>query len=216
LPKEKLSLKLIAFLAGFDGFTAYALILSVLLACGLGLPIPEDITLVSAGILAALGNISLIGAFVAGFIGVLFGDTILFFLGRTYGNRVFQLPGFRTVFTEKRVELARTKVLANSKLICFTARFLPGLRAPIYLTAGILGVRPFTFILLDGIAALISVPVWVYLGWYLGENLDHLISVVTKAQRFIVLGIVLLVLFYILIRRHFKKPSISPSESELK
>ena len=77
------SAKLLAFLSGFSGVTAYAIILGVLLACGLGVPIPEDITLIAAGLLAGLGKISLTGALIAGMVGVLAGDSFLFFLGRT-------------------------------------------------------------------------------------------------------------------------------------
>lgn len=196
----KFSITLITFLSGFSGPTAYAAILGILLACGLGIPIPEDITLIAAGILAALKSISYAGAMIAGFVGVLIGDCFLFFLGRRYGNHVFELPVFRTIFTEKRVNLAREKVLQNSKLICFTARFLPGLRAPIYLTAGVMGVRPIVFFLLDALAALISVPIWVHLGWLLGDNLDHALGIAIKTQKYIILAIALVVLTYIAIR----------------
>ena len=163
---------LLEFLQGFDGVTAYAAILGLLLICGLGVPLPEDITLIGAGFLAALGAISLPGALVAGFFGVLLGDAILFNLGRRYGRAVFELPGFRRVFTPERVALAERKVLNNSQFICFTARFLPGLRAPIYLTAGIMGVRHSTFYLLDGLAAMVSVPVWVVGGWWFALHVD--------------------------------------------
>jgi len=216
--KEKFSLTLMGFLSGFDGFTALAFILGVLLVCGLGVPIPEDITLIAAGILAGLGKISLWGALIAGFIGVLLGDCILFFMGRIYGARVFQLPGFRKVFTESRIKTAREKVLKNSKVICFTARFLPGLRAPIYLTAGMLGVKPAIFLLLDGFAALISVPIWVVLGWYLGENIDETIEIAQKLQVVILAGLVLAVAIYVVIRRKkrlSKKSSAAPTEAEL-
>lgn len=199
------SVQLITFLSGFDGVTAYAVILGILFLCGLGLPVPEDITLIAAGILAALKSISLMGAMIAGFIGVLVGDCLLFFIGRRYGNRVFNLPVFRRIFTEKRVSLARQKVLANSKFICFTARFLPGLRAPIYLTAGVMGVKPIVFFLLDGIAALISVPVWVYLGWWLGDNLDQTLTVAMQAQKYIIVGVVLLISSYVLWKYKFSK-----------
>src|SRR5690606_13206787 len=153
-------------------------------------------------------KISLTGALIAGFVGVLLGDCILFFLGRHYGTRVFTLPLFRRIFTVERIEIARKKVLGNSKLICFTARFLPGLRAPIYLTAGMLGVRPITFLLLDGFAALISVPVWVYLGFYLGENIDYAIAVAAKAQIYILLGLFAAVLIYIFYRMRIAKKKV--------
>jgi membrane protein DedA with SNARE-associated domain len=209
MTKEKVSLKIIGFLSGFSGFTAYAVILFVLFICGLGVPIPEDITLVAAGVLAALGNISLIGAMLAGFVGVLVGDCLLFFIGRRFGNRVFLLPGFRTIFTENRINVAREKILHNSSFICFTARFLPGLRAPIYLTAGIMGVRPVIFLGLDGLAALSSVPIWVYLGYYLGENIDEAFIQVKKVQGYLLGGVLVMILAYIAFRYYrgkMKKP----------
>jgi membrane protein DedA with SNARE-associated domain len=203
--KTKFSIQLITYLSGFDGWTGYSIILGVLLVCGLGVPIPEDITLVAAGILAAIGNISLPGALIAGFVGVLLGDSILFFLGRRYGYKVFTLPVFRKIFTEKRIQLARNKVVTNSRFICFSARFLPGLRAPIYLTAGVMGVKPLTFLLLDGFAALISVPIWIFVGYYLGENLDDTFHMVMKIQKYLIAIIVVLVAGYIFWLYRIKK-----------
>lgn len=60
-----------------------------------------------------------------------------------------------------------------SNWVLFVARFLPGLRSPIFLTAGMTRRIPFwRFLLLDGLAALISVPVWVYLGYFGAYNRD--------------------------------------------
>lgn len=196
---------LVVFLTGLTGLTAYAVILGLLLICGLGVPIPEDITLVSAGLLAGMGNISLPGALVAGFIGVLMGDAFLFTMGRVYGRRVFKLPLFRSVFTPARIALAEEKILANSQFICFTARFLPGLRSPIYLTAGILGVRPVIFYGLDGLAALISVPIWVVMGWWFGQNIDAAIEFARSMQKWVLLGVVMLIISYVGFKYFMKK-----------
>lgn len=189
--------KLVAFLAGLSGLTAYAVILGVLLACGLGVPVPEDVTLISAGILAGMGNISLPGALIAGFVGVMAGDAILFTVGRMYGHRVLKLPVFRKVFTPERIALAERKVLSNSQFICFTARFLPGLRSPIYLSAGMLGVRPLIFYGLDGLAALISVPVWVVGGWWFGQRIDEALAFAKSMQTWIVVAVALLIFLYV-------------------
>lgn len=196
---------LVLFLTSLSGLSAYAVILGLLLLCGLGLPLPEDVTLVSAGILAGMGNIHLSGALVAGFVGVLIGDAFLFTIGRTYGRRVFEWPVFRRVFTPKRVALAERKILSNSRFICFTARFLPGLRSPIYLTAGTLGVRPLIFYGLDGLAALISVPVWVLLGWWFGQNIDAALEFASSLQKWVLLGVVGLIIGYIAIKFVLKK-----------
>ena len=216
MQRTKISIKLVTFLSGFSGGAAYTAILGVLLACGLGIPLPEDITLLAAGILAALKSISFAGALLVGFVGVLAGDFILFFLGRRFGYRIFALPLFRKVFNEKQIQIARQKVLTNSKLICFTARFLPGLRAPIYLTAGIMGVHPFIFLALDSFAALISVPIWVYLGWYFGTNLDAALSIALKAQKLIITVVVLLLITYVLWKRRrikIEKELLATSEA---
>lgn len=204
---------LVVFLTGLTGLTAYAVILGLLLICGLGVPIPEDITLVSAGLLAGMGNISLFGALIAGFVGVMIGDAFLFTMGRIYGRRVFQLPVFRSIFTPARIALAEEKILANSQFICFTARFLPGLRSPIYLTAGILGVRPIIFYGLDGFAALISVPVWVVMGWWFGQNIDAALEFARSMQKWVLLGVVVLILSYVGIKYLLKKKRQKPAAS---
>jgi membrane protein DedA with SNARE-associated domain len=211
-------------LAGLSSTTAYLAIFAVLFACGLGIPVPEDITLIATGVLASMENISLTGGILVCFFGVLIGDAILFALGRRYGRKVFKLPLIRRVFTPDRIEGAEDRIRRNSKFICFIARFLPGLRGPIYLTAGVMGVRPITFILLDGSAALISVPIWVLAGWYFGEALEEALGFAKQIQVFL-LGFVGFVIFvYFLLRWRRKQKDIahrltnlrSPGESNLK
>lgn len=181
---------LIVSLSQLDGYTAYSAIVGLLLICGLGVPLPEDITLIGAGILASLGSITLPGAMAAGFVGVIVGDAFLYTVGRIYGRKAFQLPLLRSIMTPRRIALAERKIVRNSHFICFTARFLPGLRSPIFLMSGIMGVRPLVFYGLDGFAALISVPLWVYVGYWVGENLDMAFKIAERIQ--LSLGAILL------------------------
>lgn len=192
---------IIEFLSQFDGLSAYGLVIGTLLICGLGVPIPEDITLIAAGILAAVGSMSLPGAIMAGFFGVMVGDAFMFYLGRLYGRRALSLPIIRSIMTQKRVELAERKVLRNSKFICFTARFLPGLRSPIFLTSGMLGVKPIIFFTLDGFAALISIPLWVVGGWWFGQNIEEAIGFAERMQVYLFIGIATLICGYLLFKK---------------
>lgn len=196
---------LILYLSQLEGWTAYSAIVGLLLICGLGVPLPEDITLIAAGILSALGSISFWGAMAAGFFGVLAGDAFLFTVGRIYGRRAFELPVIRLIMTPRRVALAERKIMRNSHFICFTARFLPGLRSPVFLMAGIMGVRPLVFYALDGFAALISVPIWVWLGHKVGENLDIAFKYAERVQLSFLAGIVLLVVGYFAVRKWRKR-----------
>lgn len=196
---------LIISLSQLEGFTAYSAIVGLLLICGLGVPLPEDITLIAAGILSALGSISMPGAIAAGLIGVLAGDAFLYTVGRIYGRRAFNLPIIRSIMTPRRITLAERKILRNSHFICFTARFLPGLRSPIFLMSGIMGVRPIVFYGLDGVAALISVPVWVFVGHWVGENLDMAMKVAERVQISFAVAIAILFAGYFLFRRYRKR-----------
>lgn len=182
--------KIINFFLNVSGFEAYALILGVLFICGMGVPIPEDITLISAGILAGLGKISFEGAMIAGLVGVMVGDTILFTIGQKYGRAVFEWPMFNKIFTPTRIAKAEKQIQEHAKKICFAARFMPGLRAAIFLTAGIMKVPFRTFFFQDGAAALISVPVWIYLGYWFADKIDVVVDLAKDIN--IVIGMILL------------------------
>lgn len=194
---------LLTTLSGLEGTTAYAAIVGLLLICGLGVPLPEDITLIGAGILAspAVGSISLLGGIAAGFFGVMAGDAFLYNLGRIYGRKAFQLPLIRSIMTPRRIALAERKIIRNSHFICFTARFLPGLRSPVFLMSGIMGVRPLVFYGLDGFAAMISVPLWVFVGHWVGENLDMALKVAERIQMSLALVVLTIVAVYLGWRR---------------
>jgi len=196
---------LIQTLSQLEGYHAYSAIIGLLLICGLGVPLPEDITLIGAGILSALGSISLTGAMLAGFFGVMAGDAFLFTIGRIYGRRAFDLPVIRTIMTQRRIALAERKIMRNSHFICFTARFLPGLRSPIFLMSGIMGVRPLVFYGLDGFAALISVPIWVLVGHWVGENIDHAFKLAERIQLSLGAVIVIAIIGYVVFRRVRKR-----------
>ncbi len=187
----------ITWLRDLDGTTAYFTLLGVLGLCGLGVPIPEDIILISAGFLVSLGKFGLPEAVVAGMVGVLSGDAVLFFVGRRYGRQVFELPWVRRLFPPALQKQAEIRVQENARFICFVARFLPGLRSPIYLTAGALGIPPRTYILQDGLAASISVPVWVGMGWYFGEEIAAALEMARDGQLVVVPLFVLAILAYV-------------------
>ncbi len=198
---DSFGFKIVSFLSALHGPAGYGAVLGVLLICGLGVPIPEDITLLAAGIMAALGSISLPGAIVVGMIGVLIGDAFMFYMGRVYGKKAFKFPIIRTILTPERIQMAEKKIRNNSKFICFTARFLPGLRSPVFLTAGAMGVSPWTFFALDGFAALISVPAWILVGWWFGQNIDVALKIAKDIQIFILVGLVCLVAGYFIYKK---------------
>ena len=92
------------------------------------------------------------------------------------------------------------KVHKYGNRILFVARFLPGLRAPIFMTAGISRrVSYWKFLVMDGGAALISVPLWVYAGYYFAHDLDDLLHWVRQSETFILSILAFILLVWIII-----------------
>ena len=144
--------------------------------CGLGLPIPEDISLISAGYMAHLGVVNVHTAFVVCLAAVLGGDALAFFLGRLFGRRVLGWGPAQRLFTARKQLRVRAYFRKYGSKVIFIGRFLPGLRFSIFFSAGTLHVRPAVFLIYDTLAALLSVPFLVYLAWGFGEHIDHVIA----------------------------------------
>ena len=163
----------------------YLAVLFVLIICGFGVPIPEDITLVSGGIIAGMypEQVNVHIMLVVSMFGVLFGDSTMYWLGRIYGARILRVRFIRKFLTVQRLRMVRDKFDQYGNRVLFVARFLPGLRAPIYMVSGITRRVSYTrFVLLDFFAAIISVPIWVYLGYYGAHKRDWLMEQIKTGQ----------------------------------
>jgi SNARE-like domain protein len=185
-------------LVGFFTDYGYLAVLFVLIICGFGVPIPEDITLVSGGIIAGMypEQVNVHIMLVVSMFGVLFGDSTMYWLGRIYGARILRVRFIRKFLTVQRLRMVRDKFDQYGNRVLFVARFLPGLRAPIYMVSGVTRrVSYLRFVLLDFLAAIISVPIWVYLGYYGAHKRDWLMEQIKTGQTGIYILIGALALF---------------------
>ncbi|MDH2927037.1 DedA family protein [Lonepinella koalarum] len=179
----------------------YWAVLFVLIICGFGVPIPEDITLVSGGIIAGLypESVNVHLMLTVSMIGVLAGDSTMYWLGRIYGIKILRFRPLRKLLSAKRLKNVREKFDQYGNRVLFIARFLPGLRAPIYMVSGITNRVSYTrFLLLDFCAAIISVPVWVYLGYHGANNRDWLAQQIKNGQHgiYVIIAVVVLYIGY--------------------
>lgn len=150
--------------------STFGIMIGILLGCALGIPVPLEITLLSAGVLVSAKQINLAPAVMSGLAGIFMSDWTLYFLGRHFGPLVFRLPLLRTILTESRVKWAEALIRRNGPLVCFIGCFLPGLRVVILTTCGALGITPLTFFAFDTLAAMIIVSLWISLGNWAGAN----------------------------------------------
>jgi len=186
--------KLVDFLLTFYGPTPYLFVFGILIACGLGVPLPEDVILFAAGLLSYYGVVDLSGIIALSFFGVLLGDSIIFFLGAHYGRRLTKKWIFHKLLPDDRLAAVRTKFHERGNKLIFAARFMPGLRAPIFFSAGTLHLPYRIFLFYDGLAALLSVPAIIGAVYYFGDEVDKVVRLIQRIEHGIVFVIAVVVL----------------------
>jgi membrane protein DedA with SNARE-associated domain len=187
-----------------NGPIPYLVIFLILLACGLGIPIPEDITLFAAGVLTYYGVCDIWTMIVICLFGVMIGDSFVFWLGHHFGRRLLKKWPFRLFLNEDKIDGVRQKLHKHGGKLLFAARFMPGVRSTIFFTTGLLHLPFRNLLIYDGVAALISVPAIVYSVYYFGDLLEHVIQMIKKAELGILAIIIATILFFV-IRHYYKK-----------
>jgi membrane protein DedA with SNARE-associated domain len=194
--------RLVDLLAGNSLDIGYAFVFTVLLLCGFGLPMPEDVILVTGGVLAWLSSDleqatvsgmlqdrGLITMIIVGLSGILAGDTIIFMAGRRFGHRVADFRPLRRIITPAKLELVEKRIRTRGNVVVCFARFLPGLRAPTFFTVGHARMPLWEFLIFDGVAALVSAPLWVCVGFWFGSDLEQAARVASRFGHYILLAV---------------------------
>ncbi|MBK7863423.1 MAG: DedA family protein [Archangiaceae bacterium] len=185
-----------------SGGFAYALVFGILLLCGLGLPIPEDVSLILGGFLVFESKALLVPMMLTGYLGIIVGDSLVFTIGRRFGSRIGTSGGFLArIFTQEKRQRVAALFARHGEKIVMIARFLPGVRAVTYFTAGSVHMRYSHFIFFDSVAALVSAPVFIYLGYKFGGELEQLIHAVRNGQIRVLIGLAVVVTAYVVVSR---------------
>jgi membrane protein DedA with SNARE-associated domain len=158
---------------GFLEQFGYAAILAALLAAGVGVPIPEELTQLSAGVLASQDVLAFRPALATVWVGILAGDTLLFLLARRHGPAALRTRLVARVLTEERRRALEGHFARHAFLTVAIARHMGGVRVAAFALAGASGVPLRTFLVADGLSALVSVPVVVGAGYLFSEHLSQ-------------------------------------------
>ena len=181
----------------------------VLMLCGLGLPMPEDVALLAGGYLAHRGVTRYPITLAVSLLGVVAGDNSLFFMGRRFGTGLVRYFTLAWPGRQHQIERIERFMQRHGARAVFYARFLAGLRALIYLSAGSFGVRPAVFLLYDLLGALISVPIVVTLGYIFGKQIEMIVRYIGGFERLIVIVAILSAAVYatrLLVLRKVNEP----------
>ena len=208
---------LLAFFSqyAYQPMYVYGFIVCFMLASSVGLPVPEELVLISAGLVAHMAmmpdkypppypgaeGVDVITLCIVSFLAVLFSDSLVYFIGKFFGGRIIKTKFFQKQVAGDGFNKINTFFQKYGGWACGIFRFTPGLRFPGHLSCGLLGIPVWKFLLIDIIAAGFSVPTQVYFVATYGDViLDKLAEF-----KMIVLGIAAVVLVAWLIRKVYLK-----------
>lgn len=194
----------------------YAAVLGMMLASGFGLPLPEEVTLLSVGVLAFMGSrpdlfppptpdatpINMHTAAFVAFMAVIMSDSLIYGLGRMWGRKILYHEKMRRLVSVEALQKVEERTKRYGMIAVFAFRFTPGVRFPGHLACGAMKFEYWKFLLVDCFAALISVPTQIYLVAIYGEPIINFLKEV-KIVIFVLLGIAAL---FFLFKKFFAKP----------
>ena len=115
--------------------------------------VPSETTVITAGVVASAGDLNLMVVVAAAAGGAFLGDNTAYFIGSRFGVRINE-RFFSGEKARKRVEWAQNQVTERGGELILIARFIPGGRTVVTLSAGTLGYPWPRFVLFDAAAAL--------------------------------------------------------------
>ena len=186
-----------ALVTSYIQHSPYLGLLIVLMMCGMGLPVPEDVALVAGGFLVHRGVTCLGATLAVSLVGVIVGDNSLFYLGRRFGTGLVTYLQIGRPHSQQQIDRLKDFMKHHGHMAIFYARFLAGVRALVYLTAGSLGVIPARFFLFDLLGAVISVPIVVSLGYFFGPQIELLLAYMGDLGHMVGLVGILSLIFYL-------------------
>jgi membrane-associated protein len=150
---------------------AYAILFALAFLDALIPIVPSETSVITAGVVASQGDLSLWLVVVFAAAGAIAGDNTAYFVGWRFGRRIND-RFFTSEKSKKRIAWAQRQVEERGGELIVIARFIPGGRTAVTLSAGTLGYPWRKFIVFDAIAGLVWGLYATSLGYFGGSAFE--------------------------------------------
>jgi membrane protein DedA with SNARE-associated domain len=187
-----------------------------IVSTGLGFPMPEELPVVIGGALAGSGKVYWWIMLPVCIVGVIVGDSFLYGIGRLWGPRLLKYNWVKTrLLPPERLTKIEQNFQQYGVRILLFARLTPGIRAPIFFTAGLTKLSVARFLLADGIYAVPGVSLLFFLGYWFTEGMVNLIQRdVEMVKHIIIVAVIGAVALYVLYR-FLRRPVVTGNPREM-
>lgn len=172
----------------------------ILFLSGLGLPIPEEVTLIAAAWATVKDWAQVYPMFITAILAILCGDLATYTVGRVFGYRLVRLPYFRRILSERRLRKVDQFFEHYGEWTVFIARFFAGIRFACYFIAGITRLKIYIFILMDLLAALLSVGLTFWFIRRYGQEIEKAIGRIHRVHHLVIIILVAAVILFAVYR----------------
>lgn len=172
----------------------------LLILGGIGFPFPEDATLILCGFLISTNTVKPIPALMVVYSGLLTADFFLYFVGKKYGRMIVTHKRFSKIMTSERLSVLEDKFNKRGILVILIGRHLVGLRAQIFLVAGVMKMHALKFLIADAISSIFTIAIMVGAGYVGGNSLEIIKKDITRIEHIGILVIITLLVIYLLFR----------------
>jgi membrane protein DedA with SNARE-associated domain len=187
---------------------------------GIGLPpIPEEGIVVAAGVWVAsnpdyrLYRWLILPVCIAG---ILFSDLLLYGIGRHFGSRLLEHRRLARFLTPEKLARIQNNFNRYGIKILLFVRWVPGIRSPLFLTAGTMQVPLVRFVIADVIAAAAGHTLLFFLSYWFTDSFKDLFERVegdvNRVRPLLILLPILLVGIYLLV--HFLRKPVPTGDPE--
>lgn len=177
----------------------------MLLLGGIGLPMPEDATLILCGFLIAQEVVKPFEALAVVYPGLLIADSLLYSFGKRFGRVIVTRKRFHRILPPERLAALESKFSRSGSTLILFGRHVAGLRVQLFLVAGIMNMPFIKFLLMDALSSIITLAIMIGIGYAGGNSLQVLQKDITRIEHIGVV-VVLAVLTGYLLYRYFRKP----------
>jgi len=175
----------------------------LLILGGIGLPFPEDATLILCGFLISTEVVKPVPSILVVYAGLLIADFFIFLAGNKYGPMVVNHPAFRKFISQPRLMVLEQQFAKRGVMLIIFGRHLIGLRAQIFLAAGVMKMSPLKFLAADAFSSLITMTLMIGAG-YIGGNSLEIVTKDLHRVKHVAIVIVTIALAAYLIYRYAK------------
>jgi membrane protein DedA with SNARE-associated domain len=203
----------------YEPSMVYMAVFAMMLASGFGFPLPEEVTIISVGILTYMGanpelfpppfpGAPVVNGYEAAVfvsLAVFIADNLVYWLGRGFGRKIRKIQRFQNFFAGPTNEKINAFIKKYGNYAAFIFRFTPGIRFPAHIFLGMSKFSPWAFMVVDGVAVIISVPTQILLVYHFGEPI---LATLYKFKVYVGIGLLIL-LGYLAVKKLMQKNKIT-------